>query len=70
MENNRKVKDKRYEERHREERKAKCMVWGTSVPREKAEEMNEFLKRYGYTKVQLIVEGYKALQEQCLQKRE
>ncbi len=70
MENNRKVKDKRYEERHREERKAKCMVWGTSVPREKAEEMNEFLKRYGYTKVQLIVEGYKALQEQCLQKPE
>ena len=70
MENSRKVKDKRYEERHKAERKAKCMVWGTSVPREKAEEINEFLKRYGFTKVQLIVEGYKALQEQCLQKRE
>ncbi len=66
MENNRKVKDKRYEEKHKAERKAKCMVWGTSVPREKAEEINEFLKRYGYTKVQLIVEGYNALQEQCL----
>ena len=47
----RSVKDKRYEERHREERKAKCMIWGTSVPREKAEQINEFLKRYGYTKV-------------------
>ncbi len=70
MENSRKVKDKRYEERHKEERKAKCMVWGTSVPREKAEQINEFLKRYGYTKVQLIVEGYKTLQEQCLQKHE
>ncbi len=70
MENNRKVKDKRYEDKHKAERKAKCMVWGTSVPREKAEEINEFLKRYGFTKVQLIVEGYKALQEQCLQKRE
>ena len=57
----RSVKDKRYEERHKEERKAKCMVWGTSVPREKAEEINEFLKKYGYTKVQLIEAGYKAL---------
>ncbi len=46
----RSVKDKRYEERHREERKAKCMIWGTSVPREKAEQINEFLKRYGYRK--------------------
>ena len=57
----RSVKDKRYEERHREERKAKCMIWGTSVPREKAEQINEFLKRYGYTKVQLIEAGNKAL---------
>ena len=61
MENNRKVKDKRYEDKHKAERKAKCMVWGTSVPREKAEQINEFLKKYGYTKVQLIKAGYKAL---------
>jgi len=65
MENNRKVKDKRYEERHKAERKAKCMVWGTSVPREKAERINEFLKRYGYTKIQLIEAGYNALIEQA-----
>ena len=57
----RSVKDKRYEQRHKEERKAKCMVWGTSVPREKAEQINEFLKQYGYTKVQLIEAGYKVL---------
>ena len=55
------IKDKRYEDKHKEERKAKCMVWGTSVPREKAEQINEFLKRYGYTKVQLIEAGYRAL---------
>ncbi len=61
MENSRKANDKRYEEKHKEQRKAKCMVWGTSVPREKAEQINEFLKRYGYTKVQLIEAGYKAL---------
>lgn len=57
----RSIKDRRYEEKHKAERRAKCMVWGTSVPREKAERINEFLKRYGYTKVQLIEVGYKAL---------
>ena len=61
MEKSRAVKDKRYEERHKDARTAKCMVWGTSVPREKAEQINEFLKKYGYTKVQLIEAGYKAL---------
>lgn len=54
-------KDKKYEERHRKERKARSLVWGTSVPREKAEEINEFLKKNGYTKVRLIEAGYKAL---------
>ena len=57
----RSIKDKRYEEKHKAERKAKCMVWGTSVPRKYAEEINEFLKKYGYTKVQLIEAGHKAL---------
>lgn len=61
MEKTRAIKDKRYEERHKIERKAKCMVWGTSLPREKAEEINEFLKKYGYTKVQLIQAGYEEL---------
>lgn len=61
MEKTRAIKDKRYEERHKEERKAKCMVWGTSIPREKAERINEFLKKYGYTKVQLIQAGYEEL---------
>ena len=61
MENSRKVKDKRYEDKHKAERKAKCMVWGTSIPREKAEKINKFLKRYGYTKVELIQAGYEEL---------
>ena len=59
------VRDKRYEERHKEERKAKCMIWGTSVSREKAEQINEFLKKYGYTKVQLIEAGYRALLDEA-----
>ena len=61
MVKSRSAKDKRYEEAHKEERKAKNMIWGTSVPREQAEQINEFLKTYGYTKVQLIEAGYKAL---------
>ena len=61
MSKGRAVKDKRYEDKHKDERKAKCIVWGTSVHREKAEQINEFLKKYGYTKVQLIEAGYKAL---------
>lgn len=58
-------KDKKYEERHKEERKARSLVWGTSVPREKAEEINEFLKKNGYTKVRLIEAGYKALRDEA-----
>ena len=58
-------KDKRYEDRHKEERKAKCMVWGTSVDRKEAEEINAFLEEYGYTKVQLIRAGYKALMDEA-----
>ena len=34
------------------------MVWGTSVDRKEAEEINAFLEEYGYTKVQLIRAGY------------
>lgn len=57
------ARDKAYEEKHKEERKAKSVVWGTSIPREKAEEIDKFLKTHGYTKVRLIEEGYKALTE-------
>lgn len=62
-------KDKRYEEKHREKRKAKSLVWGTSMPREKAEEINEFLERNGYTKVRLIEAGYAALTEEVAKQK-
>ena len=61
MNTDRKIIDKRYEDKHHDERKAKSMVWGTSIPRKFAEEVNDFLKKYGFTKVQLIEAGYKAL---------
>ena len=60
--------DKRYESRHKAERKEKHKVWGTSVERKYAEAIDEFLKGNGYTKVQLIEVGYKALQEEVLKK--
>ena len=55
------VINKRYEDKHKEERKAKSLVWGTSMPRQKAEEINEFLKKRNLSKVQLIEAGYEAL---------
>ena len=35
-------RDKAYEEKHKNERKAKNVVWGTSIAREKAEEIENF----------------------------
>ena len=64
----RSTKDKRYEEKHKEQRKAKSMVWGTSIDRKFAEEINAMLKEYGYTKVQLIKAGYEALIEDVANK--
>ena len=52
---------RRYEEKNKEQRKQKSGNFGTMIPRELFEEINAFLKKYGYTKVQLIEAGYKAL---------
>ena len=50
-----------YEEKHRDERKQKNAVWGTSISRGYAEEINAFLNQHQATKVELIVAGYQAL---------
>ena len=55
---------RRYEENHREERKEKNKVLGTSINREFAEEIDMFLSANKITKVDLIVAGYIALQQQ------
>ena len=57
--------DKNYEERHKEERKEKYLVWGTSVSRKFAAEVNAFLKENGYTKVRLIEAGNKTLKTEA-----
>lgn len=59
--------DKRYEDKHKEERKAAHAVWGTSMSREDFEELNKFLKANHIKKVQLIYAGWAALKEQYKQ---
>ena len=52
---------RRYEEKHKETRKERNRVWGTSLAREYAEEIDEFLKTHNISKVDLICAGYEAL---------
>ena len=61
---------RRYEEKHKEERLQKTKVWGTSVDRELANEIDSFLEQYNIKKVELIYAGYKALQSQYGSKKE
>ena len=62
--------DKRYEDGHKEERKAAHAVWGTSMNREDFNKLNKFLKDNGFKKVELIYAGWRALQEQLNTKTE
>lgn len=55
-----------YELTHKEERKAKSIVWGTSINRNLGEAINRFLEKYGFTKVELIEAGYKALTDKTV----
>ena len=59
-----KVIDKRYEDKHREERKAKNATFGTSMPRDDLQKLNAFLEANSFSKVQLIYAGWKALEGQ------
>ena len=62
--------DKRYEDRHNEERKAAHAVWGTSMNRTDFDKLNKFLKDNGFKKIELIYAGWRALQEQLNSKTE
>ena len=65
-----KIIDKRYEDKHKEERKAAHAVWGTSMNREDFDKLNKFLKDNGIKKIALIYAGWRALQEQLNSKTE
>ncbi len=53
-----------YEEKHKEERQAAHKVWGTSIDRSLANEIDEYLTQHNITKVGLIYAGYQALLNQ------
>ena len=52
---------RRYEEKHKEARRAANKVFGTSIPRKDYEEINAFLQTHNITKVDLIYAGFEAL---------
>lgn len=54
---------RRYEEKHKDERKAANKVFGTSIPRKDCDEIDEFLREHNITKVALIYAGYEALKQ-------
>lgn len=53
--------NRKYEEKNKEKRRAKCGNFQTMIPRELYEEINLYLKENGITKVELVKAGYKAL---------
>ena len=55
---------RKYEEKVKEKRKLASGTFGTMIPRTLFNEINTFLKETGYTKVQLVKAGYKALLEE------
>jgi hypothetical protein len=58
------ISRRNYENRNKDERKNMNKVFGTSIPRETCEEIEEFLQLHHITKVDLIMTGYAALREQ------
>ncbi len=57
------IAQRKYEEVHKKERKAKSGTFSTYMPREELEEINNYLKTNNITKVELIREGYKTLKK-------
>ena len=55
---------RKYEELHKEERLAAHKVWGTSIDRSLANEIDKYLTQHNIKKVELIYAGYQALLNQ------
>ena len=64
MKTDKHIIDKRYEDKHKDERKAAHAVWGTSMRRDDFEELNKFLKANRIPKIALIYAGWEALRNQ------
>ena len=61
---------RKYENDHKDERQAAHKVWGTSIDRSFANEINDFLIQHKIKKVELIYAGYQALLNQYGPKKE
>ncbi len=64
------VTRRKYEEKHKDERQAAHKVWGTSIDRSLANEIDEYLTQHNIRKVELIYAGYQALLNQYGPKKE
>ncbi len=61
---------RKHEQLHKEERQAAHKVWGTSIDRSLANEIDDYLTQHNIKKVELIYAGYQALQNQYGPKKE
>lgn len=59
---------RKYEENNKEKRKQTNKQFATFIPIADYEEMDDFLKKYSLTKVNLIYEGYLSLKQRYEQK--
>lgn len=59
----RRIAQRKYEERHKEERKQTSGNFQAMMPRAIYEEINVFLKESNISKVDLVIEGYNSLKE-------
>lgn len=57
----RRLSRRKYENKNKEERKNASGNFQAMMKRETYEEINEFIKVHGITKVQLVIEGYEAM---------
>lgn len=64
------ISRRKYEEKHKTERKSQYKVWGTSIDRKFAEEIEEFLAKHKLSKVDLISAGFAWLKENVEKKKE
>lgn len=55
---------RKYEETHKQERQEAHKVWGTSIDRSLADEINIYLTKHNIKKVELIYAGFQALLNQ------
>lgn len=60
----RRITRRKYEENHKEERQKANKVWGTSINRSFADEIDDYLTKHNIKKVELIYAGFQSLQNQ------